>query len=77
MAGANPAPDEVLALSSCLCKRVCKVEDCCCMQAGLKCTHLCTTKCNNMAEEEHFVAPLETEESIEDIEASDVEEDYE
>ena len=74
--GANPAPDEVLSLLSCLCKRTCRMEDCCCLQARLKCTYLCATKCDNMVDEESFDAPLEQEESIEDMEASDVDDDF-
>ena len=33
--GSKPAPEEVLELPSCTCKRVCTVETCCCLKAGL------------------------------------------
>ena len=33
--GSKPAPEEVLELLSCACKRACMVENCCCMRAGL------------------------------------------
>ena len=74
--GSSPAPEEVLELISCLCKRTCKAEDCVCMQAQLKCTSLCTAKCNNMvADDEHVTLAVDMEEDDDDIDASDVEED--
>ena len=47
--GSKLAPEEVLELLSCTCKRSCTVEKCCCLKAGLKCTALCTLQCDNMA----------------------------
>jgi len=51
--GSKPAPEEVLELLSCTCKRACKractVENCCCLKAGLKCTDMCSIQCENMA----------------------------
>ena len=73
--GSKPAPEEVLELLSCLCKRKCKAEDCVCMQAGLKCTVLCTSKCDNMEKDDIPVLP-ESDELNEDIDGSDVEEDF-
>ena len=75
--GSNPAPEEVLELLNCLCKRTCKVEDCTCLIAGLKCTTLCTAKCNNMVNEEELIeVPSQNNEELEeDIDASDIEED--
>jgi hypothetical protein len=46
--GSKPAPEEVLELLSCTCKRTCTLRDCCCLKAGLKCTDLCSTQCDNM-----------------------------
>ena len=46
--GTKPAPEEVLELLSCTCKRVFSVETCCCLKAGLKCTDMCTLQCENM-----------------------------
>jgi hypothetical protein len=46
--GTKPAPEEVLELLSCICKRVCSVATCCCLKAGLKCTDMCTLQCENM-----------------------------
>ena len=48
--GSKPAPEEVLELLSCTCKRVCAVETCCCLKAGPKCTDMCTLQCDNMAD---------------------------
>ena len=48
--GSKPAPEEALELLSCTCKRVCAVETCCCLKAGLKCTDMCTLQCDNMAD---------------------------
>ena len=47
--GSKPAPEEVLELLSCTCKRACTVENCCCLKAGLKCTDMCSIQCDNMA----------------------------
>ena len=38
-----------LELLSCTCKRVCSVENCCSMKAGLKCTDMCSIQCEDMA----------------------------
>ena len=48
--GSKPAPEDILELLSCTCKRVCAVETCCCLKAGLKCTDMCTLQCDNMAD---------------------------
>ena len=44
----KPAPDEVLELLPCTCRRVC-----CCMKAGLKRTDMCYLQCENMASYEN------------------------
>ena len=49
--GTKPAPEEVLELLSCTCKRVCSVETCCCLKAGLKCTDMCTLSDNVLENE--------------------------
>ena len=46
--GSKPAPEEVLELLSCTCKRACTVDNCCCLKAGLKCTDMCSVQCENM-----------------------------
>jgi len=46
--GSKSAPDEVLELLSCTCKRACTVDNCCCLKAGLKCTDMCSVQCENM-----------------------------
>ena len=45
--GSKPAPEEVLELLSCSCKRACTVDNCCCLKAGLKCTDMCSVQCEN------------------------------
>lgn len=46
--GSKPAPEKVLELLSCTCKRACTVDNCCCLKAGLKCTDMCSVQCENM-----------------------------
>lgn len=46
--GSKPAPDEVLELLSCTCKRACTVDNCCFLKAGLKCTDMCSVQCENI-----------------------------
>ena len=47
--GTKPAPDEVLELLSCTCRRVSSEETCCSMKAGLKSTDMCYLQGENMA----------------------------
>ena len=70
--GSRPAPEEVLELLSCTCKRKCTDDSCCCIKAGLKCTEMCSLKCNNMADEEDEREMTESNES-EDEDVDDVE----
>lgn len=70
---ASPAPEEILELLNCLCKRSCKRETCCCIQAGLLCTEICTATCDNMLSEEIS----QDSDDINDIEGSDIENDDE
>ena len=72
--GSSPAPHEILALN-CFCKRVCKVETCWCIQAGLLCTDLCITKCENMLVEGEN--SIDVSNDVVDIDSSDVENDDE
>ena len=46
--GSKPAPEEVLELLSCTCKRACTVKNCSCLKAGLKCSDMCSIQCENM-----------------------------
>ena len=48
-----PAPDAVLEMMACRCKRVCKEGECVCLDKGLKCTPMCKLQnCGNMRDEE-------------------------
>ena len=53
--GSRPAPEEVLELLSCNCKCKCTVDTCCCLKAGLKCTEMCSLRCDNMLFEDEQV----------------------
>ena len=54
--GSRPAPEEVLELISCNCKRKCTVDTCCCLKAGLKCTEMCYLKRDDIpCEDEEIV----------------------
>ena len=46
--GSKSAPEEVLELLTCTCKRACRVDNCCCLKAGLKSTDMCSVQCENM-----------------------------
>ena len=46
--GLRPTPEEVLELLSCNYKYKCTIDTCCCLKAGLKCTEMCSLKCDNM-----------------------------
>ena len=49
----SPAPDAVLCLLSCKCKRVCNPSDCSCITNGLKCTPACVLhSCSNMGNDD-------------------------
>ena len=50
--GSKPAPEEVLELISCTCKRSCSTSECSCVAAGHRCTDMCTLQCKNMASED-------------------------
>ena len=75
----NPAPDKVMGLLSCCCKRTCKIESCCCLQGGLKCTDLCATDCDNMdvgiGDEQRNELDLNAYATISDSDSSDFDDD--
>ena len=49
----SPAPDAVLNLLSCTCKRICKLPQCQCLENRLKCTEACTLQeCTNMCNDD-------------------------
>ena len=66
--GSKPAPEEVLELLSCTCKRACTVDNCCCLKAGLKCTDMCSVPCENMVTEDgvHYESGDSDSEDVED-----------
>lgn len=69
MTGA-PAPDVVLELLSCKCKKSCKVPSCQCLVNGLPCTQACfLQECENMKDEE--VVPVQ-EDGLDSDSDSDV-----
>ncbi|KAG0717966.1 hypothetical protein GWK47_053388 [Chionoecetes opilio] len=52
-----PAPDVVLNLISCTCRRTCRPSDCSCILNGLKCTVVCKLQgCSNMVQDDAIVA---------------------
>ena len=42
------APQELLELLSCSCKKYCGKRKCCCLLTGLPCTDMCLVECDNM-----------------------------
>ena len=48
----KPAPEEILEFLSCSCKKSCLNEDCCCFNAGPKCTNMCSVQFDNIASDE-------------------------
>ena len=59
--GSKPAPEEVLELLPCSCKRACSLQSCCCLKAGLKCTDMCSLQCDNMASIDDNIIPDESD----------------
>ena len=50
----KPAPDEILELLSCKCRKKCVTEKCVCVDNGLKCTDACSLDdCENMEQVEN------------------------
>ena len=64
----KPAPEAVLQLLACKCRRACELPSCVCLSSGLKCTDLCTLKdCINQPQEDFGdVKNVEDDEDNED-----------
>lgn len=70
----RPAPDTVLALLACKCKRSCSLPTCVCLVNGLKCTDICTLKdCVNQwqTEDDVNMEELDSEDEADDDEAEE------
>ena len=64
----KPAPDAVLDLLSCVCKRKCVPNDCICITNGMKCTDMCKLpNCENRIDEDENYEEEESAESDSDI----------
>ena len=48
----KPSSEEILEFLSCLCKKSCLNEDCCCFKAGLKDTDVCSVQRDNIASDD-------------------------
>ena len=67
----RPAPDEILELVSCDCKKKCIESSCICIQLGFRCTDACTfTNCSNVSSD-----GIEINKNIMDYNDCDVDED--
>jgi hypothetical protein len=62
--GSKPAPEEVLEMLSCVCKKTCTIDSCCCLKAGLKCTDMCLLACEHMASEDDIQDDGDDDEGI-------------
>ena len=49
-----PAPQQLLDLISCSCKKGCKSRQCSCVSNSLKCTDVCHCSCDNLGEDERM-----------------------
>ena len=68
----RPAPQALLDLLACTCRKQCKLPQCVCMTNGLKCTDMCTlTECSNWTDDERDEDYDEDGEDIEDIDYED------
>ena len=64
----KPAPDAVLDLLSCVCKRKCVPNDCICITNDIKCTDMCKLpNCENRIDEDENYEEEESAESDSDI----------
>ena len=73
----KPAPDAVIEMMSCNCKKLCTLENrCSCHENGLLCTDMCKcTSCENKLEEEEIeigAEEEECEESDDEAEGDDI-----
>ena len=78
----QPAPQAIIDLLACNCKKKCELPKCECMASGLKCTDMCTLQnCENQANQEDNEEDSETEldndEIAEDSDNDEIEEDCE
>lgn len=78
----QPAPQAIIDLLACNCKKKCELPKCECMASGLKCTDMCTLQnCENQANQEDNEEDSETEldndEIVEDSDNDEIEEDCE
>lgn len=62
----KPAPEEVLEMLACVCKKSCTIASCCCLKAGLKCTDMCSLECDNMAVADEMDNTFDIDEDGED-----------
>lgn len=66
----KPAPEAVLQLLACKCKKKCELPSCICLSSMLKCTDLCSLKdCGNQSQED-------SEDSISDGDDDDDVDDF-
>ena len=66
----KPAPEVVLQLLACKCRRICELLSCVCLSSGLRCTNLCTLKdCGNqpLEDSEDVIAEEDDEDYIDDF----------
>ena len=66
--GSKPAPEELVELLYCTCKRACTVDNCCCLKVGLKCTDMCCVQSENMVSDDvvQYESGDSDSESVED-----------
>ena len=63
----KPAPEVVLQLLACKCRRICELPSCVFLSSGLRCTDLCTLKdCENqpLEDSEDVIAEEDDEDDI-------------
>lgn len=66
----KPAPEVVLQLLACKCRKVCELPSCVCLSSGLRCTDLCKLKdCGNqpLEDSEDVIAEEDDEDDIDDF----------
>lgn len=73
----KPAPEEVLALIVCHCKRKCEATKCCCIDNGLRCTDMCSIECTNMDVDDRDNVSVEETTELDVIDSEDESEEDE
>lgn len=66
----KPAPEVVLQLLACKCRKISELPSCVCLSSGLRCTDLCKLKdCGNqpLEDSEDVIAKEDDEEDIDDF----------